>query len=104
MRCFVFRQQCSIAGEAALKNCSNIETEKVLTHVPPSILTRNVLSKHKGFICLALKHVFFNYNLIIIINVVAINSFLPIGFHIDPDVDRASKINTSYYAMVQQSL
>ena len=36
MRFVIFRQQCSVAGEAALKNCSNIETEKVLTHVPPS--------------------------------------------------------------------
>ena len=36
MRFVVFRQQCSVAGEAALKNFSNIETEKVLTHVPPS--------------------------------------------------------------------
>ena len=64
MRFVVFRHQCSIAGEATLKNCSNIETEKVLTHLPPSIITRNVLSEHKGFICVALRHVFFNCNLI----------------------------------------
>ena len=58
MQCVVFRQQCSVAGEAALKNCSN--TEKVLTHVPPSNITRNVLSKPKCFECVALEHVFFN--------------------------------------------
>ena len=64
MRCVLFRQHCSVAGEATLKNCNNIETEIVLTHVPPSIITRNVLSEHKDFICVALRHVFFNCNLI----------------------------------------
>ena len=92
------------SASSLVKNCSSIESEKVLTHVPPSNISRNVLSKHKGFICVALRHVFFNCNLIIIIKVVAINSFVPIGGHFDPDVDRASKINTSYYANCSTNL
>ena len=57
-----------------------------------------MLNKHKGFVSVALRHIFFNCNLIFIIRVVAINSFLPIGCHFDPDVYRARIMNTSNYA------